>query len=146
MQSSARTGNRAGVGIILSAAAELQRAAGDPDAALGLLTLALEQTTPLGMLQWHEELFRLRGEIQATEKADPDAAEASFREALDYARGQQARSLELRAATSYGRLLRDQGRATEAHALLAPVYMWFREGHDLPDLVDAKALLDSLGA
>jgi len=146
MQGSARTGNRAGISIILSAAAEVQRAAGDPDAALGLLSLALEQATPLGMLGWHAELFRLRGEIQATELADPGAAEASFREALEYARGQQARSLELRAATSYARLLREQGRAKEAHALLAPVYEWFTEGHDLPDLLDAKALLDALGA
>jgi class 3 adenylate cyclase/tetratricopeptide (TPR) repeat protein len=146
MQGSAATGNRAGINLFLWAAAEVQRAAGNPDAALGLLSLALEQAMPMGMLGWHTELFRLRGEIQATEKADPNAAEASFREALEYARGQQARSLELRAATSYGRLLHEQGRTEEARALLAPVYAWFTEGHDLPDLVDAKALLDSLGA
>jgi hypothetical protein len=54
--------------------------------------------------------------------------------------------LELRAATSYGRLLRAQGRAKQARGLLVPVYEWFTEGHTLPDLVDAKALLEELGA
>lgn len=123
---------------------DVQGAAGDPDAALGLVALALEQTTPLGMLQWHAELFRLRGEIQADEKGDPEAAESSFREALEVARRQEAKALELRAATSYARMLQGQGRAKEAHALLAPVYAWFTEGHELPDLVDAKALLSEL--
>ncbi len=60
------------------------------------------------------------------------------------ARGQEARSFELRAATSLGRLLRDQGQREEARELLAPVYDWFTEGFDTADLKDAKALLDEL--
>jgi predicted ATPase len=90
------------------------------------------------------ELHRLRGEIQAVEKNDPAAAEQSFREALDSARSQSARSDELRAASSYGRMVRDQGRGEEAHAVLAPVYERFTEGFEFTELVDAKALLDEL--
>ena len=120
--------------------------AGDPDAALGWIDLGFQQATPLGMFQWHSELHLMRGEIQGNEKNDPEAAEASFREGLDFARRQEARSNELRVATSYGRLLHDQGRAKEARALLAPVYDWFTEGHDFPDLTDAKALLEEFGA
>jgi len=60
------------------------------------------------------------------------------------ARAQQAKSWELRTATSYARLMRDQGRVGEAYELLAPVYGWFTEGFGTKDLKDAKALLDVL--
>jgi predicted ATPase len=60
------------------------------------------------------------------------------------ARKQEAKSLELRAATRLARLWRDQGRAADARDLLAPVYGWFTEGFDTADLQDAKALLDEL--
>jgi predicted ATPase len=133
------------IGLIIGIAADIHRRAGNPDTALETIDSAFAVATPLGQLLWDAELHRLRGEIRADEKNDPEAAEASFREALETARSQEAKSLELRAATSYGRLLRDQGRGKEAHALLAPVYDWFTEGHDLPDLVAAKALLRELG-
>jgi predicted ATPase len=71
-------------------------------------------------------------------------AEAWFRQALDIARRQQAKSLELRAAMSLSRLWQRQGRRTEAYQLLAPVYGWFTEGFDTADLQDAKVLLDTL--
>ena len=64
--------------------------------------------------------------------------------ALAIARRQQAKSWELRTATSYARLVRDQGRASEAHDLLAPIYGWFTEGFGTKDLIDAKTLLDEL--
>ena len=64
--------------------------------------------------------------------------------AIETARSQQAKSLELRAATSLARLWRDQGKRAEAQDLLAPVYGWFTEGFDTADLKDAKALLDEL--
>jgi predicted ATPase len=71
-------------------------------------------------------------------------AETYFERALAVARAQQAKSWELRAATSMARLWRDQGRCDEARELLAPVYGWFTEGFGTPDLQEAKSLLDSL--
>jgi predicted ATPase len=68
---------------------------------------------------------------------------------LDWARTQQAKSWELRAATSYARLVRDQDRAREAYELLVPIYGWFTEGFATKDLKDAKALpaeLETSGA
>jgi predicted ATPase len=73
---------------------------------------------------------------------DPAKAEDSFRTALAIAREQGARGYELRAATSLARLWREQGRRAEALELLAPVYAWFTEGFDTPDLKDAKKLLE----
>ena len=70
--------------------------------------------------------------------------EASIRQALELAGKQQAKSWELRAATSLARLWGEQGRRAEAHELLAPVYSWFAEGFDTADLQEAKALLDGL--
>jgi predicted ATPase len=75
----------------------------------------------------------------------PDAAEALFRKALGIAKRQEAKLWQLRAAMSLARLRRDQGHWTEARDLLAPVYDWFTEGFDTPDLKEAKALLDELG-
>ena len=69
---------------------------------------------------------------------------AALERALSLARDQTAKTWELRAATSLARLWREQGKHTEARDLLAPVYGWFTEGFDTPDLKDAKALLDEL--
>jgi predicted ATPase len=66
--------------------------------------------------------------------------------ALSVARRQGGKLWELRAATSLARLLRDQGKRTEARDALAPVYGWFTEGFDAPVLQEAKALLDTLMA
>jgi predicted ATPase len=71
-------------------------------------------------------------------------AEAQFQQAIEIARSQSAKFWELRAATSLARLWRDQGKNAEARDLLAPVYGWFSEGFDLPDLKEAKALLEEL--
>jgi len=78
---------------------------------------------------------------------DPDTpqAETCFRQALDVARRQEAKSWELRAATSLAHLWQSQGKRQEAHDLLAPVYGWFTEGFDTADLKDARALLEELG-
>ena len=73
-----------------------------------------------------------------------EEAQVSLQTALRTARAQQAKSLELRAATSFARLWGEQGRRAEARDLLAPVYGWFTEGFDTPDLKEAKALLDEL--
>ena len=144
MQGAGATGNRGGLAVILWAGAEVHRLGGEPDGALRMIDTAFAAAHPLGQHHWDAELHRLRGEILASEKGDAEAGETCFREALDIARGQGARMLELRAATSFARLLRDAGRSAEAQALLGPVYEWFTEGHELPDLVDAKTLLAEL--
>jgi predicted ATPase len=101
---------------------------------------------------WYEaELHRLRGELllQQTLKASDRSpllseAEACFRQALEIARQQQAKSWELRAATSLARLWQQQGKQDDACTLLAPVYGWFTEGFDTADLQEAQVLLEEL--
>jgi adenylate cyclase len=70
--------------------------------------------------------------------------EACFLKALDIARHQQAKSLELRATVSLARLWQSQGKTTEAHQMLSEIYHWFTEGFDTKDLQEAKALMDAL--
>jgi predicted ATPase len=76
--------------------------------------------------------------------ANATEAEAHFHQALDIARRQQAKSLELRAAMSLARLWQRQSKRAEAYELLAPIYGWFTEGFDTADLQEAKALLVEL--
>jgi predicted ATPase len=98
--------------------------------------------------RWFEaEVHRMAGEIALKlPQADPAKAQAHFGRALKVARGQQAKSWELRAAMSLARLWRDQGKPQQARELLAPVYGWFTEGFDTLDLKEAKALLEELHA
>jgi predicted ATPase len=93
------------------------------------------------------EVHRLAGEV-ALKSPVPDAVKAGayFERALAVARAQQAKSWELRAATSLARLWRDQGKRSEARDLLAPIYGWFTEGFDTLDLKEAKTLLDELAS
>ena len=79
-------------------------------------------------------------------QGDTEAAEELYYKALSIAREQEAKLWELRAAVSFARLRRDQGRRAEARDLLAPVYGWFTEGFETPDIEDAKALLEALDA
>jgi predicted ATPase len=90
---------------------------------------------------WEAEIARLRGVLLLRQTDAPQAA-ACFQQALALACRQQARSLELRAALSLSRLWQRQGRRTEAHELLAPIYGWFTEGFGTADLQEAKVLLD----
>jgi class 3 adenylate cyclase/predicted ATPase len=98
--------------------------------------------------RWYEaEVNRMAGEIVLmSPEPDTAKAEAYFERALAVARKQQARSWELRAATSMAQLWRTQGKRDAARALLAPVYGWFTEGFNTLDLKEAKALLDELRA
>ncbi|MDF2974828.1 MAG: hypothetical protein K0R61_5278, partial [Microvirga sp.] len=117
---------------------------GDPEA--GLAALA-EAETRLGQSgeRWPEaEIHRLKGELTLSMEGADEGAERCFRRSIDVAREQQARSPELRAATSLARLWAERGERQKAHDLLAPAYEWFTEGFDTPDLKDAKALLDAL--
>jgi predicted ATPase len=94
---------------------------------------------------WEAELHRLKGQLLLSLTADnAAAAEACYERAINVAQGQGARSLELRSATSLARLWHAQGRVETARELLAPIYAWFTEGFDTPDLKDARALLDEL--
>jgi predicted ATPase len=94
---------------------------------------------------WEAEVHRLRGVLLLRQAMPPQAeAETCFQRALDVARRQEAKALELRAAMSLARLWQHQGMRTEAYALLAPIYGWFTEGFDTADLQEAKALLDAL--
>ena len=90
------------------------------------------------------ELYRLRGDI-AIAAAETGEAESMYCSAIESALADEAKSLELRAATSLAQFWQSQGKTTEARDLLAPVYGWFTEGFDTADLKDAKALLDALG-
>jgi len=93
------------------------------------------------------ELYRWRGEfLLAQSDPDPAGAEVAFEQALAVARRQNANGWELRGAMSLASLWRSQGKADEAEALLRPVYDWFTEGFETADLVDARALLDSLSS
>jgi predicted ATPase len=89
------------------------------------------------------ELTRRKGQL-LLRQGHPETAEELYRKALVIAEEQEAKMWELRAAVSLARLRRDQGRCAEARDLLAPVYGWFTEGFDTPDLKEAKALLDQL--
>jgi predicted ATPase len=94
---------------------------------------------------WEAEIYRLRGVLLLRQTGTLLAeAEACFQRALDVARHQEAKSLELRAAMSLARLWQQQGKHTAAHALLAPIYDWFAEGFDTADLQEARILLDEL--
>ena len=119
--------------------------AGDPDGGLALVEESLAQIARPG---WGErshlaEVLRVKGALQQR-RGEPALAEASYLAALEVARAQQARSWELRIATSLARLWQAQGRSADAQALLAPVYAWFTEGFETRDLREAKALLEVL--
>jgi predicted ATPase len=117
---------------------------GQPEAGLLVLEEVLEEVRTNGLCYCEAELYRLRGMLlQAV--GGSDAAEVCLQQALEVARRQQAKSWELRAATSLARLWQQQGKCAEAHALLAPVYGWFTEGFDTADLQEAKALLGESG-
>jgi len=89
-------------------------------------------------------LHRLKGELLLLPGGSESEAEECFNQALEVARRQSTRSLELRTAMSLARLWQKQGKPTEARELLAEIYGWFTEGFDTPDLIDAKSLLEEL--
>lgn len=125
--------------------AELYAYVGQPTAGLRLLDEASVQADTTGNYHALAERHRLHGECVLALSTSRDAeAEDWFYEALAVARRQQARALELRAAMSLSRLWQRQGKRAAAAALLAPVYDWFTEGFDTPDLQEAKVLLSAL--
>jgi predicted ATPase len=123
--------------------AESHLQAGQFTDSLKMLDLAAETAAANGECHYQAELHRLRGTVLAKTGEQAEAA-SWLKQAIKIARSQQARSLELRSATSLARLWADQGKRIEGHELLAPVYDWFTEGFETPDLRDAKALLNEL--
>ena len=130
--------------------AQLHGQAGQAEEGLSVLAEAREIVTQRGE-RWSEaEIHRLTGELtlqahaQHLTRTQVEEAEAWFHTAIEIARRQEAKSWELRAATSLARLWQKQGKQIEARELLAPVYEWFTEGFDTADLTEAKTLLAEL--
>lgn len=118
---------------------------GDVQGALELIDESIAQIERPG---WDErycyaEVLRIKGWLLSCQ-GDVAGAERYYGASIDQARQQHAKSWELRSASSYARLLREQGRVKDARDLLAPVYGWFTEGFKTRDLREAKALLDLL--
>ena len=129
----------------LTLLAEAHGTIGELETGLTVLTEALMLTDKIGVRWYESESYRLKGELLLQQSSDHYAeAERCFHHAIDIARNRQAKSFELRTATSLARLWQQQGKRQEAHDLLAPVYHWFTEGFDTADLKDVKELLDEL--
>jgi predicted ATPase len=129
----------------LALLAEAYGRAGQPEAGLQVLAEAVTRMATTEM-RWSEaEMSRLEGALRL-QLASPEIpqAEACFQQALEMARRQEAKALELRAAVSLSRLWQRQGKRGAARQLLAPIYSWFTGGFDTPDLQEAKALLEQL--
>jgi predicted ATPase len=149
LQNSLEVQQAIGSGLVrtafLALLAEMLAAAGRSEEGLRVIEEGFahaEKTLEGGYLA---ELHRVRGVLLA-QVGDVSGAEVSLRKAIDYAREQQAKSFELRAATVLARLLADANRRDDARALLAPVYEWFTEGHTTRDVTAARETLEALGA
>src|SRR5262245_17386453 len=129
----------------LAALAEVYGRAGQPQAGLQVLAEAVTLIATTELRWWEAEVYRLQGELllQLPSPAGPQA-EAAFLRALDVARRQEAKALELRTTCSLSRLWHQHGQQEAARDLLAPLYAWFTEGFDTPDLQEAKLLLAAL--
>jgi predicted ATPase len=110
---------------------------------LDLLQEAMSRVKRSGERWYEAELYRFKAKLLMT-GSDQHETETCLRRALTIARAQDARAWELRAAIDLARLCRAQGKSAEARDLLTPIYDWFSEGFDTPDLKDAKALLKEL--
>jgi DNA-binding winged helix-turn-helix (wHTH) protein/predicted ATPase len=151
----------------LTTLAEAYGKGGKPEEGLQVLPEALTVMTTTGQRHWEAELYRIKGELLLAQESksqkskvksqksgnpnlnsqilDPDSeAETCFLKAINIARQQQAKSLELRATMSLARLWQQQGKRHEAHKLLSDIYNWFTEGFDTQDLQEAKALIEAL--
>src|SRR5262249_19331241 len=138
------TGAEAWVPYQIALLARACEIAGLIEEAVELLDNALQIVERTGERWLEAELYRHKGQL-LLQQGDSEAAEELYRKALSIAQEKDAKLWEMRAAVSLARLRRDQGHRAEARDLLAPVYSWFTEGFDTPDLKDARTLLDELG-
>jgi tetratricopeptide (TPR) repeat protein len=128
----------------LAMQAECCMKAGTLQEASAALAEALSISERFSLRFWDAELYRLQGDLVLAQRGIEDEAIAYYRQAMEIARQQRAKSLELRAVLSLSHLWQSQGRQAEARRMLAAIYGWFSEGFDTPDLQAAKALLDAL--
>ncbi len=145
LQTRAGFGDRLGGTQFLASQVEAFLRRGLVGKARPILARAFRQLRETKERLWEAELFRLRGELALKESSGDRArrkAESSFERSIAVARSQNARSLELRTALSWARLMRDEGRADEAKALLEPVTRGFTEGFDTPDFEQARSWLE----
>lgn len=124
--------------------AQVNTKAGQTTEGLVVIDEALAEARAHGEHWWDAELHRLRGELLLAHGAEVSDAEAALFRAVTIARGQQARSLELRATTSLARLWATRQRTDEARRMLGALYAWFTEGFETPDLQEARAMLAHL--
>ena len=140
-----RSRSKIGLPGLLTCLAGALGQAGQADEGLAILAEAQAVMASTGERTGEAILYRVRGDLLlAHPKPDLAQAEAAYREALEVALRQSAKSYELQAAMSLAALWQGQGRNEEARDLLQPVYDWFTEGFDTKDLKDAKALLEEL--
>jgi predicted ATPase len=134
----------------LTLLAEAYAQKGQAREGLNMLAEALAVVSKNEEHYYEAELYRLKGtltlqsKVQSLKSKVEEEAEECFRKAIEIARKQQAKSLELRAAVSLARLWYQQGKREAAQQILAEIYGWFTEGFDTKDLQEAKALLDEL--
>jgi len=147
LKASSATGSQLAGGHFLCLLAEACIDSGKLDDARGALAEAEAAAADHQDRHHAAEVHRLKGVLLLKHKnRDREQAEVCFHRAIEIARKQDSRALELRATISLARLLRDTNRRGEARAMLADIYGWFTEGFDTADLIDAKALLDQLSA
>jgi predicted ATPase/predicted negative regulator of RcsB-dependent stress response len=130
--------------LMLAVQAEAFAIVGQNDDGLKILSEALRLANETGERFYEAELHRLRGELLLAASGGEDEVEACFQKALQVAHEQEAKSLELRAATSLAQLWARQGKANQAGQMLGEVYKWFSEGFDTPDLQEARSLMQEL--
>ncbi len=138
------TGSELTCTYMLALLAEAYLKEGKIDEGLSTLTEALDLVDKNGERWWQAELYRLRGELLLQVVPDVSQAETALQQALEVARQQQAKLLELRTTMSLARLWQVRDNRDEARHMLADIYDWFTEGLDTTDLKEAKALLDEL--
>jgi predicted ATPase len=138
------TGTEMGRPHQLASLAEACGKTGRVKEGLAALTEALSVVNRTKERLFEAEVHRVKGELLRAQGTDEAEVERVYRQAIEVARQQQARSWELRATMSLCRLWQGQGKREEAQQMLAEIYGWFTEGFDTPDLKEAKVLLEEL--
>jgi predicted ATPase len=130
---------------LIAVRAECIARIGRTEEALSIINDALAHIDGTGETAEHAEMLRLKGEVLLMRHPDDTAeAESCLRAAIEVTRTQEAKWWELRSTVSLARLLSDTNRRDEARTMLGEIYNWFTEGFDLPDLKEAKSLLDEM--